>query len=125
MDYEFRRNTFDNTLHAHFSMGHEALGRWLQDELGISHQDIDEVLLNLRRVVAQGGQWRREGRVFFLHVTQEEALIQANVLSEEIEEDMPEKDFHAYDEESFCICGPEDLLSVLEGWQDFLRRYAR
>lgn len=125
MDYEFRRNTFDNTFHAQFSMGHEAIGRWLLDELGTSHQIIDDVVLNLKQVIEKGGEWRREGRVFHFQVTQEAALIQANVLSEDIEEEMPEKDFHVYDEESHSLCGPEDLLFALEAWQDFLVRYGR
>lgn len=125
MDYEFRRNTFDNTLHAQFSMGHEAIGRWLLDELGTSQQIIDDVVLNLKQVIDNGGEWRRAGRVFHFQVTQEAALIQANVLSEDIDEEMPEKDFHVYDEESHSLCGPEDLLFALEAWQDFLVRYGR
>lgn len=125
MDYEFRRNTFDNTFHVEFSMGHEAIGRWLLDEVGTCHQEIDNVLLNIKKIIENGAEWRRDGRVFHFQVTQQEAVIEANVLSEEIDDDMPEKDFHVYDEESHSRCGPEDLLLVLEAWQDFIRRYGR
>lgn len=125
MDYEFRRNTLDDSFHAELSMGHEALGRWLVDELGTDHDAIDEVLENLNRVMQQGGEWLRPGKVFHLQLTQEEALVQANSVIEGGEEEMPDVDLHAYEEESVSLCGPEDLLSVLEAWQDFIRRYGR
>lgn len=125
MDYEFRRNTLDDSFHAELSMGHEALGRWLVDELGTDHDAIDEVLENLNRVMQQGGEWLRPGKVFHLQLTPEEALVQANSVMESGEEEMPDVDLHAYEEESVSLCGPEDLLLVLEAWQDFIRRYGR
>ncbi|WP_325891609.1 YacL family protein [Grimontia sp. NTOU-MAR1] len=125
MDYEFRRNTLDDSFHAELSMGHEALGRWLVDELGTDHDAIDEVLENLKLMMEQGGEWTRSGKVFHLQLTQEEALVQANIVLEDSEEDMPDVDLHTYEEESVSLCGPEDLLLVLEAWQDFIRRYGR
>ncbi|MEZ8027332.1 hypothetical protein A1OW_03540 [Enterovibrio norvegicus] len=125
MDYEFRRNTLDDSFHAELSMGHEALGRWLVDELGTDHAEIDNVLRNLQDVMQQGGEWNRPGKVFHLQLTQEEALVQANALLEGTDEEMPEQDFHAYEEESVSLCGPEDLMVLLEAWQDFIRRYGR
>ncbi|EOD80481.1 hypothetical protein D515_00435 [Grimontia indica] len=125
MDYEFRRNTLDDSFHAELSMGHEALGRWLVDELGTDHDAIDEVLENLKLVMEQGGEWTRSGKVFHLQLTQEEALVQANIVLEDSEEEMPDVDLHTYEEESVSLCGPEDLLLVLEAWQDFIRRYGR
>ncbi len=125
MDYEFRRNTLDDSFHAELSMGHEALGRWLVDELGTAYAEIDNVLTNLQDVMQQGGEWNRPGKVFHLQLTPEEALVQANALLEGTDEDMPEQDFHAYEEESVSLCGPEDLMTLLEAWQDFIRRYGR
>ncbi|MEZ9522753.1 YacL family protein [Enterovibrio norvegicus] len=125
MDYEFRRNTLDDSFHAELSMGHEALGRWLVDELGTDHAEIENVLKNLQDVMQQGGEWNRSGKVFHLQLTQEEALVQANALLEGTDEEMPEQDFHAYEEESVSLCGPEDLMTLLEAWQDFIRRYGR
>ncbi|PML77574.1 YacL family protein [Enterovibrio norvegicus] len=125
MDYEFRRNTLDDSFHAELSMGHEALGRWLVDELGTDHAEIENVLKNLQDVIQQGGEWNRSGKVFHLQLTQEEALVQANALLEGTDEEMPEQDFHAYEEESVSLCGPEDLMTLLEAWQDFIRRYGR
>ncbi|MDD1791964.1 YacL family protein [Enterovibrio makurazakiensis] len=125
MDYEFRRNTLDDSFHAELPMGHEALGRWLIDELGTDHAEIDNVLNHLQAVMAQGGEWNRAGKVFHLQLTQEEALVQANVLIEGYDEEMPENDLHTYEEESMSLCGPEDLAVLLEAWQDFIRRYGR
>ncbi len=124
MDHEFRRNTLDDSFHAEFSMGHEALGRWLVDELGTNAEAIGEVIEKLNMIMAQGGEWQRPGAEFHLHLTQEEALIKANGLFDE-EQDMPEQDFHPYEEESISLCGLEDLLEVLLAWEDFLRRYGR
>ncbi|MEZ8142566.1 hypothetical protein A1OO_01775 [Enterovibrio norvegicus FF-33] len=125
MDYEFRRNTLDDSFHVTLSMGHEALGRWLIDELATDHAEIDRVLENLNRVINHGGEWDRPGKVFLLQLTQEEAVVQANAMLENHDEEMPEHDFHTYEEESVSVCGPEDLLLVLEAWQDFIRRYGR
>lgn len=125
VDYEFRCDTFNGSFHAEFSMGHEAMGRWLVDELGTLEQDIEEVLTHLKRVIDHGGEWVRKGTIFQLHVTQEEALIEANVLFEDNDEQMPDIDLHAYEGESMSLCGPEDFLLAIESWQDFLQRYDR
>ena len=123
MDYEFRRNTLDGTVHCEFSMGHEALGRWLVDELGTDANELDEVITALTQVIAHGGEWQRKGNVFHLLINNEEAQIQANALYEENDEALSEDFLHFYDEESVSLCGPEDLLAVLMAWQDFLQRF--
>lgn len=125
MDYDFRRNTFDDTFQAEFSMGHEALGRWLSDEIETDHQAIDEVIEQIELRMAQGGEWQRQGKVFHLSLTSNEALIKANSLFDESEQEMPDHDLHLYAEESISLCGLDDLLNVLHAWQDFIRRYGR
>ena len=125
MDYEFRCNTLEGRFHAEFSMEHEAIGRWLLDELGTLDEDIAALLENLNRVMKEGGEWGRAGKVFHLQINQEEALIQANALFEETGDLLLETDFHVYDEEHYSLCGLEDFLQVIEAWQDFLCRYGR
>ncbi len=125
MDYEFRCNTLEGRFHAEFSMGHEAIGRWLLDELGTLDADIAFLLEKVNRVMKEGGEWGRTGKVFHLQINQEEALIKANVLFEETDHLLIESDFHVYDEENHSLCGLEDFLLVIEAWQDFLCRYGR
>ena len=40
MDYEFRRDPFGG-YRARFSMGHEAIGQWLIDEVGKDEEKLD------------------------------------------------------------------------------------
>ena len=42
MDYEFRRDPFSG-YRARFSMGHEAIGQWLIDEVGKDEEKLDEL----------------------------------------------------------------------------------
>ncbi len=125
MDYEFRRNTFDDSFHADFSMGHEAIGRWLIDELGTNLTDISIVRDKIIAIISEGGEWVRQGRVFQLQVAQDEAIVSANVLFQEMEDEMALEDLHTYEEESYACCGPEDLLEVIEAWHEFVERFGQ
>ena len=60
MDYEFRRDPFGG-YRARFSMGHEAIGQWLIDEVGKDEEKLDELFalcdqLNSRLNAAQTTQ---------------------------------------------------------------------
>ncbi|RXJ72463.1 hypothetical protein CS022_15470 [Veronia nyctiphanis] len=130
MDYEFRRNTLDGSFHAELSMGHEALGRWLVDEVSTNLEEISEVLSASQHISVSGGEWQRAGKELHLTLSREEALVQTNAvvereLSSEISNDSHEQgdDLRDYDEESVSLCGLEDFNQVLNAWQDFIKRY--
>ena len=130
MDYEFRRNTLDGSFHAELSMGHEALGRWLVDEVGTDLEEIAEVLAASARLSSSGGEWQRMGKEFHLTLSREEALVQANsVVARELSSDESPQDneqgddLRDYDEESVSLCGLEDFNQVLSAWHDFIKRY--
>ncbi len=125
MDYEFRRNTFDDCFYADFSMGHEAIGRWLIDELGTDLSTILMVREKIAGIISEGGEWIHQGRVFQLQVMQDEAIVKANILFQNFDDEMEQEDLHAYEEESYACCGPEDLLAVVEAWQDFIVRFGQ
>lgn len=125
MDYEFRRNSLDGSYHVTFSMGHEAIGRWLLDELTTDSQRIERLLSALEDQKKPGTeelQWR--GKVFTLTANREEVLIQANALLQG-GEDIEEPDLALYEEESISVCGLEDFTEVIEAWRDFIARYGR
>ena len=126
MDYEFRRNTFDDSFYCEFSMGHEAVGRWLLDEIGTDRQELTDVIGNIEQAIENGKEWHRLGHSFQLWLSQDEALIKANFLHEEDEQALLDEGLHSnYDQESIALCGPEDLLAALHAWQDFLAQFGR
>ncbi|KJG36929.1 hypothetical protein UA32_14400 [Photobacterium angustum] len=122
MDYEFKKNTLDGTYHAIFSMGHEVLGRWIIEEVGKDTEKLELIMDQLSAMKNSSQEWRLVGEELTLLLQDNEALVQANCLFSEEEEDF-EEDFHFYDEESLSICGFEDLEQVLEGWRTFIARF--
>lgn len=122
MDYEFKKNTLDGTYHAIFSMGHEVLGRWIIEEIGKDTEKLDRIMDQLSAMKNSSQEWRLVGEELTLLLQDNEALVQANCLFSEEEEDF-EEDFHFYDEESLSVCGFEDLEQVLEGWRTFIARF--
>ncbi|MFD2178767.1 YacL family protein [Veronia pacifica] len=128
MDYEFRRNTLDDSFHAELSMGHEALGRWLVDELGTDSAAISKLLSAVEDVSQSEQDWNMPGKEFHLTVNREEALIQANSVLNSVDSE-PEndsgEDLREYDDESISLCGLEDFVKLVTAWQDFIKRYGR
>ncbi|MCL2913631.1 YacL family protein [Shewanella corallii] len=120
MDYEFRRNSLDGSVLALFSMDHEALGRWLSEELGKDEAKLSAVLQAIAQL--QAGElehYQLVGRDLTLEMDKEQAVVAANVLG--IEEDHDLQEFmNLYDAESIANCGLEDLQQVLESWREFL-----
>jgi len=111
MDYEFRRDPFGG-YRARFSMGHEAIGQWLIDEVGKDEEKLDELfsiidqLSNRTRV-----EYRLNGGDYSLLLTHEEAEVKANALNIELGEDLD--DLAYYDDEQLAMCGLEDFAQVL------------
>jgi len=102
-------------------MGHEALGRWLSDEIGADPLKLNEVLIAIDRV-AEGvwPHWRLHGQELSLELSREEAWITANALGMPAEWDLEEQELSLYEQESACGCGLEDFSRVLQAWRTFL-----
>ncbi len=120
MEYEFVRD-LSGQVKTTFSMGHEALGHWLNDEVNGNFELLDQVETYLRW--ADGGirePWQHIGHEYTLWTDGEEVMIRANELTfvnEELEEGMS-----YYDEESLSLCGSDDFLQVLKQYRDFSRQ---
>lgn len=121
MEYEFVRD-ITGQVKTTFSMGHEALGHWLNDEVDGNCQLLDQVENYLRH----GGNshsrepWQHIGHEYTLWTDGEEVLIRANDLSfvnDELDEGMS-----YYDEESLSLCGSEDFLEVVKHYREFLQQ---
>ncbi|SIO05306.1 YacL family protein [Salinivibrio sp. ES.052] len=126
MDYEFSRNSFDDSYRIVFSMGHEAMGRWLLDELGTELTRVTSCLHALQQLNSER-QWR--GHTFTLTANRDEVVVMANAMlqpaSDEVQATLSEQALDFYDEESCAACGYQDFLEMLEAYQDFITRYGR
>lgn len=118
MEYEFSQDF--TGPEARFSMGHEAFGYWLTQEIGTRKDKLAEVLNALNKLT-QGSAWDAEitGFEYDLLMSRDDATVRAHALSAnddlELEEDM---DF--YDSESSARCGLEDFAELIEKWSEFV-----
>ncbi|WP_127957788.1 YacL family protein [Serratia microhaemolytica] len=116
MDYEFLRD-IDGQVLARFSMGHEVIGYWLNEEVKGDLRLLDTIEANIGRL-SGNQQWQWEGHEYSLLLDREEVMIRANQLafsSEELAEGMS-----YYDEESLSFCGLEDFQLVLRVYRRFI-----
>jgi uncharacterized protein YacL (UPF0231 family) len=119
MDYEFRRDPFGG-YRARFSMGHEAIGQWLIDEVGKDEEKLDELFSIIDQLSNHTRtEYLLHGGDYSLLLTHEEAEVKANVLNIELDEDLD--DLAYYDDEQLAMCGLEDFAQVLGSWRAFIR----
>ncbi|TCV99179.1 YacL family protein [Biostraticola tofi] len=120
MDYEFLRDITGQVM-VTFSMGHEAIGHWINEELKGNLSQLDQIENVLQQQIAGKGtqpHWRQIGHEYTLWIDSEEVRVGANSLdyvNEELEEGM-----NYYDEESMASCGTEDFLTALQHYRDFI-----
>ena len=120
MEFEFIRNTLMGEYYVKCSMGHEIIGRWLQEEIGKDAQKIAQVdQLIEQALTAPQQEHTLIGSEISLSIQGDEVIVQENVLShgEELDADS-EYDF--YDCESTASCGLEDFSQAIEQWKRFL-----
>jgi uncharacterized protein YacL (UPF0231 family) len=119
VDYDFTFNEYDKPI-AEFSMGHEAIGTWFNDELGANQQRIEELVDIVDQLVRRRVQQRLiEGTEYRLRMNQEDVEVAALSLGLEIDEELPENT-NIYDDESHAECGLEDFQEALISWQEFI-----
>ncbi|HEJ6972068.1 TPA: YacL family protein [Serratia marcescens] len=120
MDYEFLRDVTGQVI-VRFSMGHEAIGHWINEEVKGDFNLLDRIEAGAAEVKGSERQWQLEGHEYTLLMDGEEVMIRANQL--EFEGDEMEKGMNYYDEESLSICGVEDFLRVLKAYRSFMLKY--
>lgn len=117
MDYEFRRDLYGG-YQAEFSMGHEAIGLWVTDELG---SDAGQIAALLNKIEALQSQqcWQHQvaGREFVLTMNQSGVEVRAALL-DDADDEAPDELSH-YDQESEASCGLDDFRQMLEAWRTF------
>ncbi|WP_299686871.1 YacL family protein [uncultured Vibrio sp.] len=120
MDYEFKKNTLDGSYYCSISMGHEIVGRWLQEEIGKDKQKLDHVMTLIEQSRQDlSNEVTLLGKEISLSINEDEVTIQENVLAHEQEmEEGSEFDF--YNCESQASCGIDDFELLIERWIEFL-----
>lgn len=120
MDFVFKKNALDGSYYCQCSMGHEIVGRWLQEEIGHEMARIEQVMAVVAQArTAPGGEHRLLGREISLLISADEVIIEDNALALSESEVLPEE-FELYDSESVGCCGLEDFEQLIRQWQAFI-----
>jgi len=118
MDYEFVFDDFAEPV-AIFSIGHEAIACWFNEELG-SLETIKHLLGMLMRLEERViSEHHIQGREFQLRLNNDSAEVVANSLGFEVYEELPEST-ELYDQELQAECGLIDFKQALIAWQVFM-----
>ncbi|MGL6020757.1 MAG: protein YacL [Gibbsiella quercinecans] len=120
MDYEFLRDVTGQVM-VRFSMGHEAIGHWINEEVKGDLALLDKIEAGAEQVKGSERQWQLEGHEYTLLMDGEEVMIRANQLA--FEGDEMEEGMNYYDDESLSFCGVEDFLAALKAYRAFIRQY--
>lgn len=119
MDYEFTIDDYNKPV-ARFSIGHEALGRWLTEELCGNNIAIAELLDCVRQLEQHEIlQHQVVGKEFQLRLNREYIEVIALALDFDVDEELPENT-SLYDQESYAECGIQDFKQALLDWQTFV-----
>ena len=119
VDYDFTFDEYDKPI-AEFSMGHEAMGTWFNDELGANQQRIEELVDIVDQLVNRRIEQRLiEGTEYRLRMNQQDVEVVALSLGLDVDEELPENT-NVYEDESHSECGLEDFQDALVSWQEFI-----
>ena len=122
MEFEFIRNTLMGEYYVKCSMGHEIVGRWLQEEIGKEPTNIANVEVLIAQALTSPSQEQRlTGAEISVVIHGDEVLVQENVLDHKYDVEI-ESEFNFYDAESTASCGIEDFCFLINQWKDFLKR---
>ncbi|MBU2896357.1 YacL family protein [Vibrio hepatarius] len=121
MEFEFIRNTLMGKYYVKPSMGHEILGRWLEEEIGKDRQKIQQVDELLEAVkYSPLLEHKYAGCEISLIIQGDEVTVQENVLSHG-DVLLEDSELNYYNSESTASCGLQDFSSLFKQWQDFLQ----
>ncbi|HHF2884178.1 YacL family protein [Vibrio diabolicus] len=120
MEFEFIRNTLMGEYYVKCSMGHEIVGRWLQEEIGKDPMKIAQVEKLIEQSFSAPSQEHNlTGTEISLMIQGDEVLVQENALAHDHDVEM-ESELDFYNAESTASCGIEDFMILIERWKDFL-----
>lgn len=120
MEFEFIRNTLMGEYYVKCSMGHEIVGRWLQEEIGKDPAKTHQVEALIEQSFSSPSQEHSlTGTEISITIHGDEVLVQENILAHSYDLEL-DSEFDFYDAESTASCGIEDFVTLIEQWKDFL-----
>lgn len=124
MEYDFIYRRDSKQYQLKLGTEHTALGRFLLEEFEHSARAYQPLIDAIRGLTCYQ-HWQYDGREFSLQIDNAEVqIVHHSLLSdtELLDELLLEEQLSVDEQALFCECGVEDLLALLNDWQDFLRR---
>jgi uncharacterized protein YacL (UPF0231 family) len=117
MDYELTRDIYGRPQ-ARLSMGHEAFGLWLSEEVGSDQRLISALMEKVEQLQHHSClEHKQAGHEFILTMTLDGVEVRAALL--DVYADEAADGLSHYDQESESHCGLDDFIQLLEAWQEF------
>ncbi|MEH8019942.1 YacL family protein [Rheinheimera metallidurans] len=125
MEYDFIYDRNSRNYSMRLGTEHEVLGRFLLDEFG---QQVEAYLPLLQQLNALKPQqsMQYQGREFLLEVERSEVTVRHNTLLGSAhttlaeQQQLADDDLQLDEQGMISQCGLEDLLQLLQAWQQFL-----
>ncbi|PHM46403.1 hypothetical protein Xmau_00815 [Xenorhabdus mauleonii] len=117
MEYEFTQDIAGHVT-TFFSMDHEAIGHWLNEEVKGDLSILDKIIAALSDIKGSEKQWQLEGHEYTLLMSEDEIMIRANQL--QFDTEMIEEGMSYYDNESLAFCGTDDFIGMLDDYRAFI-----
>ena len=119
MEYQFVRG-LTGEYRIKCSMGHEVVGRWLEQEVYTDRSFIEQLFSTIAQIKDGASQeFFFQGKEMSISLLQDEVIVQENILS--TDEALPQdSEFDFYTSESTAGCGLEDFEQLLISWTEFI-----
>jgi uncharacterized protein YacL (UPF0231 family) len=119
VDYEFENNYLGRPT-AKFSMGHEAFGLWLTEDLSNDIILVDKILSSIAEIENKTVVRKNfQGKTFELVIDLEQASVRALSLDYDSEEELGDN-LELFDQELMSDCGLTDFKETLVSWREFI-----
>ncbi|OKP04197.1 YacL family protein [Xenorhabdus eapokensis] len=117
MEYEFMQDVTGQVTTS-FSMDHEAIGYWLNEEVKGDLRVLDKIIVALQKIKGSERQWQLAGHEYTLLMSEDEIMIRANQL--QFDTEVIEEGMSYYDNESLAFCGTDDFINMLADYRGFI-----
>lgn len=119
MEYQFVKG-LTGEYRIRCSMGHEVIGRWLEQEIYTDKTRIASLLEAIERIKSEESQeYSMLGKEISILIRRDEVTVQENSLAQE-DDTLQESEFDFYDCESDAGCGLEDFEQLIQSWCEFI-----
>lgn len=123
MEFEFKKELGGEPF-AELSMGHEAIARWINDELGSNTTRVRQLIELVEQVESQTKPSASvQGQYLKLMLDKNGVMVSSqDELDSYADEGLDEENMTIYDSESNAECGLPDFLEVIYAWLDFIQK---